>query len=407
MYKLYVRDSELNRIAEIDDYTSLEMILRFNAPSTWVLILPTDSIAAKELSKPKYGINVTKDGETLLSGNVAKPNRKWDASQDTTTVSGLDDTAWLEKRLAYPVPSGPPYTSTAYDVRTGAAETIIHEFVDYNAGPRALPERQVPKLVLGTNLGRGNVVTGRARFHSLIERLRALALVGGGLGFRIKQVGKNLEFQTYQPTDKTKEVIFSPLLGNLRAFEYGRETAETNYVIVGGGGQGTSRTFIERGDSTSISKYGRHEAFVDQRNTSETSELEQSIDEELEQKAEKYSLSISPVDTDSMTFGRDYNLGDKVSIVLTQPNEVIDVETVNFFISSFQTVQVENERVRKIQEKLEVIQDVVREVKISITPEGVSVTPSIGTPESISKSILGIFDQVKKLGKRIGNLERS
>jgi hypothetical protein len=374
MYKLYVRDSELNRIVEIDNFNSLDMVLRFNTPSTWVLDLPTDSIAARELSKPNHGINVTHDGETLLSGNVSNPNRKWDSSQDTTTVSGYDDTAWLQKRLAYPVPSGPPYTSAAYDVRTGVAETVIHEFVDYNAGLKALPERQVPKLVLGTNLGRGNTVTGRARFHSLIERVRALALVGGGLGFRIKQVGRKLEFQTYQPTDKTKEVIFSPLLGNLRAFEYSRENAETNYVIVGGGGQGTARTIIERGDSNSITKYGRHESFLDQRNTTETNELEQAIDEELEQKAEKYSLSISPIDTESMNFGRDYNLGDKVSVVLDEST---------------------------------VIRDVVREIKISITPDGETILPSIGTPESISKSILGVFDQVKKLGKRIGNLERS
>jgi hypothetical protein len=98
------------------------------------------------------------------------------------------------------------------------------------------------------------------------------------------------------------------------------------------------------------------------------------MDEELTNKAEQNSFNFTPIDTPQLAFGRDYGLGDKVSIVLTQPNERIDIETLYYFISAYQTVPVENEKIRKIQEKLDVIQDIVREVKISITPEGESVS---------------------------------
>jgi hypothetical protein len=405
-YKIYVRDANLNRVAEVDDFNSLDLVLRFNSPSSWVLNLPTDSFAARELIKQRAGIIVVRDGQTILSGMVTNRKRKWEVLGDVTTVSGVDDTVWLARRLAYPVPSGPPYTTAEHDVRTDKAETVMRQYVDYNAGPNARSERRVPRLTLAVDQGRGKTVTGRARFDVLIDLLSSLALAGGDLGFRIVQVGQNLEFQVYQPTDKTKTAIFSPLLGNLREFEYSSDDAEANYVIVGGQGEGTARTFVERGDSTSITKYGRIESFLDRRDTTDDTELNQAIDEELAQKAEKMSLSISPIDTEQLKFGREYGLGDKVSVVITHPNEIIEMEEVYYFLNFFQVGPFYNERLKKIQEKIDVIQDVVREVKISITPEGETIQPSVGTPESLSSSILGIFDTVKKLKRRISNLER-
>ncbi|WP_209121504.1 siphovirus ReqiPepy6 Gp37-like family protein [Alkalihalobacillus sp. BA299] len=403
-YEIYVRNVNLKRIAPVEDYQSLELVMRFNAAGSWTLTIPTDSKAAKELIKPKAGIIVKKDGQMIFSGPVKSRNRKWDIDEDTVTISGRDDLIHLQN-LALPVPGGPPYTS-AYDVRTGVAETVIREYIDYNIGINARSERKVPGLILAEDLGRGKNVTGRARMHPLIDLVSSLALKGGDLGFRIVQKENNLEFQVYQPTDKTKTVVFSPLLGNLIDFDYSSEDAEANYVIVGGGGEGAERTFVERGDSTSITKYGRIESFKDRRDTVDTTELNGSLDEELLAKAEKTSLSISPIDMEGITFGKDYNLGDKVSVVITQPNEVVDIETVYYFLSEFQSVPIEQERIRKIQEKIDVIQDVVREVKISITPERETITPNIGTPESLSKAVPGIFDEVKKLRRRISNLER-
>lgn len=406
MYQIYVRDQYLNRVAEVEDYQNLDVILRFNTTGSWALTLPFDCLAAKELVKRKAGIIVKRNGETIFSGPVTRRNRKWDGEGDKLTISGTDDLKWLECSLGFP--SDPPYTTKAYDVRTGVAETIIREYVEENIGASARAERQLPGLILAADEGRGNKVTGRARFHTLLELNQKLALAGGDLGFRLVQgISNHLQFQVYEPTDKTSTVIFSPLLGNLLSFEYETEDAEANYVIVGGGGEGSERIFVEKGDSSSITKYGRIESFVDQRNTEDIDELWQSADEELLEKAEKTSLRISPIDTEALAFGRDYNLGDKVSVVLTQPNEIVEIEQLYYFLSAYQTTPiVMNERVRKIQEKLEVIQDVIREVNISITPDGEVISPSIGTPESGGKQVLGIFDKMRKIRKRISNLER-
>lgn len=406
MYKIYVRDKDLNRVAEVDDYHSLDLIPRFNNPGSWALDLPIVSDAAKEIVKQKSGVIVQKDGQTIFSGPVTSRKRMWNADEDKITVTGYDDLIYIYRSLAYPVPLGPPYTSQAYDIRTGVAETIIKQFVDVNIGPNARSDRRIQNLILQPDQGLGKTVTGRARFHSLIELFRMLALAGGDLGFRIVQVDKSLEFQVYQPSDKTKEVVFSPLLGNLIDFEYLTADPDTNYVVVGGGGEGTARTILERGDSTSISKYGRIESFVDRRDTTDQAELEQSLNEELAQKAERTGLSIVPIDIEGTSFNANYNLGDKVSVILTQPKEIVDTETLNYFLSVNQPSEEERTRIYQIQEKLEVIKDVIREVKITLTPSGENISPMIGTPDITSNSILGIFDKMKQIQRRMSNLER-
>lgn len=400
-YKIYVRDPSLNRVGRILDYNNIDFIPRFNDVGSFVLELPTDSWAGKELIKPQYGILITKNSKTIFSGNVTNRKRVFNATQDLLTLSGLDDNAIL-RNVAYPEING-QFDQKDYDVRTGNAESIMKQYVYYNIGPMALPERQ--RVLVEQDKGLGTVVTGRARFHTLLELFQGLALAGGGLGFRVIQVDKHLEFQVYQVNDLTKKAIFSPLLKNLIDFEYTNINPTANYVIVGGGGEGKERILLSKSDNASISKYGRIETFVDQRNTEEREELEQALTEELENKVEQNSLSISPIDTENLQFGRDYQLGDKVSIILTQPNEVIEKRDITYFVSMFQASSYE-ERVRKIQQKLEVIQDVVREITISITPDGVSIKPTIGTSDSIANPIRGIFDKMAKQLKRISNLER-
>lgn len=402
-YKLYVRDQYLNRVAEITDYQKLDLIPRFNDVGTFVLDLPTASFASRELIKKKSGIIVVRDGQTIFSGTVTGRRRSFNSNGDTMTLVGKDDLHFLARTLAYPETNG-NFSLQAYDVRTGVAETVMKQFVDYNMGPNAELSRRL--LTLEADKGLGSSVKGRARFHSMLELLSSIALKGGGLGFRVIQVGNELEFQVYQPSDITGSVFFSPLLGNLSSFEYSNVDPEANLVIVGGGGEGVNRTIMWDADNSSIVKHGRTEIFIDRRDTTDITELNQSIDEELLSKAEQNRFNFTPIDTPSLSFGREYRLGDKVSVVLTHPNEVVDVETLYYFISAYQIMPIKNERIRKIQEKLDVIQDVVREVKISITPEGDRISPVIGNQDSNSDAILGIFDKMKKVTKRISNLER-
>ncbi|WP_129692312.1 siphovirus ReqiPepy6 Gp37-like family protein [Gottfriedia acidiceleris] len=378
MYELYVRDQYFNRVAVIQDFQSFEAIIRFNAPGTWVLELPTNCEAAKELVKKKSGIVVYKDGKPLLSGPVTGRNRKWSGGQDKLTVNGFDDMILLQRNLALPRNNIFPFTYRDYDVRTGKAETVMKAFLNANIGANASSERRV-EITTQADTGLGFSVTGRARYHTLLELFTSLALVGGDLGFRIVQKNNALEFQVYKPTDKSKIAVFSPLQGNLLEFEYSTEDPEANYAIVGGGGEGKDRIILEKADSESISNYGRIETFLDRRDTSDTVELTQSLDEELSSKSEKMSLSITPIDTEMLAFGADYNVGDIVSVILADANDITNVQKIT---------------------------DVVREIKLSLNQDGSLVVPTLGTPDATSKKASGIFTRLEKFHDRISHLER-
>lgn len=404
VYKIYVRDQYLNKVAEIDDFQSLEIRPTFNLVGAWQLTMAANCQAAVEIVKPKAGIIVIRNGVTIFSGPANQRQRKWTMDNDVLTISGYDDMILLQNHLVYPTPLGPPFTDD-YDVRTGSAETIMKAYVNANIGSNASSFRKM-NLTTDADEGRGNSITGRGRFQTLLDLCGSIALQGGDLGFKVVQVGNALQFQVYQPTDKTQSVIFSPLIGNLLDFEYTETNPTANVVIAGGGGVGASRSIAASTDNNSVATYGRYELFLDKRDTTDQTELNNAITEQLANDANQYNLAITPIDTDAIQFGRDYNLGDKVSVVLTKQDEKISTETLYYYLSVYQTATQDVQKIEQIESVLTVIQDVVRQITINITPDGESITPSIGSADSLSRSIIGIFRQIKKINKRVTNLER-
>lgn len=372
-WKLYVRrDTDLVRLAEIEDFSYFSLVPRFNAVGAWELNL-NSRLAPAPLLTWGNGLLVTLDDAEFFSGPITGLKRTWSAAGENLTISGADDAVWLVRRLAYPEA---PLLTTAtdeYDVRTGIASTVMRAFVDVNAGPSADSTRRVPGLTLGADPLTGLSVTGRGRFQTLDELLRSLALAGGDLGYRIVQAAGALEFQVYAPADKTASVIFSAELGNLAAYEYQEQAPEANFVIVGGGGEGTARAFNAGGRSASIVRHGLYEAFRDRRDTDVAAELEQAREEELDEQAQKATLSAQPVETLAFEFGTDYGLGDRVTVV-------VDGEPV---------------------------QDVVREVQIRLSAdEGARVVPVVGTPGERDLRTPKLFDRLRQTEKKVRDLER-
>lgn len=403
-YNLYVRDQYFNRVAEIENYQSLTLKPQFNLVGTWTLTLPTNSSAAFELIKPKTGIIVVRDGVTIFSGPVMQKERKWSTAEDMLTINGYDDNVVLQHYIALPTQIGPPY-AVDYDVRTGPAESVMKQYIDVNIGSGAQSNRK-QNITTETDQGRGSTVKGNARFNTLLDLCGTLALAGGGLGFRVVQNGNAMQFQVYQPTDKTTSVIFSPLLGNLIDFDYTETAPQANYVIAGGTGQGADRTTVESGDSTSIATYGRIEEFLDQRDTTDPTQLQQAIIAELSQKANQTNLSMTAMDTDGMAFVRDYNLGDKVTVILTQPETITEIDEFTYFISLYQTGSISVEKLKEFQVVSTVITDVIREITITIDQKGETINPVIGSPDSTVRPGLNIFSKIKQINKRLINLER-
>jgi hypothetical protein len=145
-----------------------------------------------------------------------------------------------------------------------------------------------------------------------------------GIGFEV--VDMTLRF--FSTSNLTSFIIFSRELDNLKEYEYEARSPEFNFAMVAGGGEGTARVIVERLDQASINETGRIETFVDQRNTTVVSELEQSGDETLsERSAGDLNIHIIPgvQAVENMRAYDDYYLGDLVTAV-------IDGEVLESFI---------------------------------------------------------------------------
>lgn len=372
-WRLYARrESDRARLAEIDDYQSLTLVSRFNAVGAWELDIDVTTPAAAHLTWGA-GLLVTLNDDEFFSGPIIGLNRKWTGDSDRLVVAGVDDSTWLARRLAYPEAPALTTATDAYDVRTGVASTIMRAYVNDNAGPAADSTRRVPGLVLAADPVLGPSITGRGRFQALQELLATLALAGGDLGFRVVQAGSSIEFQVYQPVNKTAAIVISPELGSLSEFEYREQGPEANFAVVGGSGQGAARVISAAGDSASSVRYGRMEVFVDRRDTTDAAELAQAREEELAAKADRSSLTAQPVDTEAFTFGTDYGLGDRVTVM-------IDGEPV---------------------------QDVIREVQVRLTPEeGARAFPVVGTPGERDPRTPQLFNRLARLERLVRDLER-
>jgi len=379
-YVIYLRDRDLRRVAVIEDYAELSLLLSFNAPGGFDFTAPASTIAG--LLTPGVGVIIERDGVPLVSGPLDAKRRTWARDADHLILSGPDDGIALADRVALPVPAATPnadgtaYAAAAYDVRTGAAETVMRAYVDANAGPGARPERRVPGLRLAPDLARGATITGRARFVPLDEHLRGLALAGGDLGFRVVQAtdAAALEFQVYPTRDLTASAVFSAEYGNVRAYDYREGVPPGTYVYVLGGGELTARAVVEGGDAAAIVAWRRREQAVDARNTADVGELTAQRDKELLDRRADVGLSVTPIDGPGLAFGVDYGLGDRVTVV------VDDVP----------------------------IREVVREVTITLdTQGGETIVPSVLSPGSVAPTVDALYATIAAMGERLGRLERT
>lgn len=362
---LYGRDDTLARVGEVDDWTDLTMPLRYNDTSTWALTLAGGTRSAATMTGAT-GLVVVRDGVTVLSGPITRRQVTLSKGRQQVVLSGIDDTGMLADRLA--LPSAPPYTLAAYDVRSGPADTVLAEYVDANAGPSA-GSRAITGLTVPTPAGTAAAVTGTARFQTVLELLQRLALDAGGLGFRVVQEGTGLVFQTYASTDRTRQAVFSVPLGNLAEYDLAITRPSATYAVVAGQGEGVARQFVEGGTGV----LPRVETFVDARDTDDPAVLAQRLDGALVEGQPRTSLSISPVETDSVQFGRDYMLGDVVTVV---------VDGVP-------------------------VQDVVRQVSLSYNGKnGETLTPIIGTPGATNPAVPVLFDRMRGQAVRLSTLER-
>lgn len=371
---MLVRDPNLVPVAEIDLFSELRWTDRLHAVGGWALTTTPDAVGP--LLDPSHGITVLDDdGTVILSGSVGVssqglPTFRRAIAEDGTdalVVSGVDDMACLSDRLAWPEPltAAPPFTVASHDVRTGSASTVLLEYIGVNAGPSALPERRTANLTLGVDPLAGSVVTGRARFTNLLRLVDQLATMGGVV-VSVRQVGRTLVASVAARQDRSADVTFSVRFGNVSSADYATAALTGTWVIAGGSGEGTARIF-----TTTAAPVGRRiEVFADQRSISDPVELQASADAALVEAAGKTSLTFSPIESDGIRYGRDFRLGDVVSV---------DIDDVRF-------------------------SDVVASVDTIVNSSGLFRSLTVGRESTAGA--LSLVHGIRTLARRVSALER-
>ncbi|WP_181421083.1 siphovirus ReqiPepy6 Gp37-like family protein [Curtobacterium sp. MCSS17_011] len=318
------RDKNLRRSYDpVKFWSSLTVVERHNVtgtdPGTWSVTARNEGLTG--LLTPGNGVLLTRGDKLVMSGPITSIQRGGTVS----TISGVSDLDVLDDRILFPDPTKDITNQpTAYDTRSGPAESVLLSYVRFNAGDAALSYRQVPRLRLPATQGRGRSVSIKGRLD-LLGAVAADVAESGKLHMDILQREDDapyLDFTVRPITDRTANVRF----GAVRDFTGGIIGEDWSYTltrptvtaaIVAGGGQGANRLFVERVSAAAESIWGsRIEALIDQRQTTVVSELTDAGDDALSDGSNPVSVSFTITDSPDVQYRRDWFVGDKVGVFI-------------------------------------------------------------------------------------------
>ncbi|MGW2539312.1 siphovirus ReqiPepy6 Gp37-like family protein [Kitasatospora sp. NPDC001574] len=404
-YRIEVRDRDLNRVGVIDTWIKLDFIVRFCQQGSFQMLVKAGTDQANLLQKGG-GIAIYQEGvpDPLLTGQIEFFQSYWTVEQHTGPgslyIGGKCDNKIAYSRLAFPEPAVPiaeQYKARATRQAAGPASKALWWELEHAVGPSALPDRKIPGLSLPEPADLGTEVHDSFRYDvlgSVFERWTESKELG--YRFVYSPDSKKVELRIYKPRDRSRDVRFSPELGNLREYIWTLTAPRVTRVIVACQGEGDERYLYQQIDSEAEAEWGLQiEAFYDRRDLPlktdpvtgqpvkarpDTTDAEfenakkavaDAASSALQQGEKNGNFQIYPVDTEQIKFGRDYFVGDLVAV------SIDGVEYV----------------------------DIVREVNISVEDAGKSLTirPKIG--EQGTGDPLNLYKTVSELREKLRKLE--
>lgn len=336
-YQIVARDPDGSPSGPVVGGAKLDLLLRYDDVGTiGPFSLPAESPSLDLLQDrdtgdviPGAGLIVLRDDERYVSGIFDVPEATMDSRSTsgpppdpfpgTVTLTCPDDLVFLRDRAIYPSPALPwESQADAYDIRTGPAESVIRGYVAANTTTTAGRPERWTILTQTPDQGRGRTVQRQSRFlgdGGLLTLCQVIA-ESAGLGFRALQGPSGPVFDVYVPVDRSDEVTFSYERNNLTSWTYNRACSTGNAVLLAAGGALVNRKLREAINADSVATWGRRvETFVDRRDTTDDAQIADALAEAIAANPDTLALEITVTDSAQIQFGRDYNLGDIVSVV--------------------------------------------------------------------------------------------
>lgn len=325
------------RVAECNEGT-FDGVVRNLLPGEWVL---TGMVAALQFENGFTLANVdtvrvVRDATIVFAGYVRPISDSVGGLEirktpdgDEFTLSGPDAWAVPGSRLAWPTPANLPPWPDSWDVRTGLASTVAAGFVNNNLGGFARAERQIPGLTVVDGLA-GPTSSWSGRLQPLDDLVIRVCRDGGIVCRLVTAFSGALQMSFGAARDRRLTTVLSDQgdLTNIRVRTIG---AMTNFVVAGGQGLLTARTFATSG---SASGAARRESFSNQSSLATAAEVSQAADTAVALGAATMMINaeVTDIAAGRVQYLVDYDVGDILAAEISLVRYPVVVEAVKVHI---------------------------------------------------------------------------
>jgi hypothetical protein len=328
MKSLRIIDQDFQQLGELTQYLSLLITHRWHTIGETDLSVNRYSPRADLLTKGRFlRFNGRNDKVYEIKHREIKLDESGKQSENWL-IKALPLKALLMQRITYP-PS-----STAYDNKSGSAETVMKHYVERNFVNPDDPDRIFENLVIAPDQERGPNISWQSRLKNVAEELTDISLATG-LGWEITLDIPNQQFifDVVEGSDRTMgqtilpPVRFEPQLKTIATMSYLESNFNyKNVAYVGGPGEGVDRIIKGVGTATGRDRY---EIFVDARDVPDQTEedppqlrLLEDIEadlsirgqRELEKMVQEEYLESQILTKSQLVYEQDYCLGDTVTV---------------------------------------------------------------------------------------------
>ncbi|EYR64680.1 hypothetical protein N866_07210 [Actinotalea ferrariae CF5-4] len=316
-------DKDLSPIGWVGDPELLNVTPRHNQQPSARLTVPADHRYARALAAPGTRAVVRHQDEHATSGPVRLVRSTGAGDTRMMTFEITDDWRLLTRLLGWPNPTGSitqQGDDGAYDVRSGAAETVLKAFLTANLARLGAGTHHLP-VTIAPDQGRGASIDVQMRMHPLADRVLP-AIDQAGIGVTVRQGPTGLVVDCYEPTQWPLNL--SEDGGSLIASDWSLAAPEVTRVIVMADGEGEARVMRGPFVNTDAETAYRDviERAIDARDLKSTeldfeTRVAARAAEALAAGAAKAGLAVRLAETDTFRYGGDgVHVGDRVTVEL-------------------------------------------------------------------------------------------
>lgn len=330
------------KIAVIDYAISVIWVRRFQEEGEFEIYLPASKELFSLLSEG-YRI-ITKGNEDSCAMQVESIQLTTDSEEgDHLIVKGHSAENILGQRII-----------THQTNVSGRADDAVYTLIFSNVVNPEEESRKIPEFSIQYEQVSDTQMQTQLDGENLLEAVKSLC-ISAKMGFQVAFSSTGFVFRLYQGLDRTLNqnenapVVFSPEFDNLGSTEYLYDISTYyNLIQESGEGEGVDRKQVTVTESENIRGLYLREKFIQAETISSSTDegqmdeetyfriLRQRAEENLRKAKETKEFSGEVLNTEMYQFGKDYNLGDKVTIrnqygiqgtaVVTEITEVEDSE---------------------------------------------------------------------------------